>query len=504
MAPGRRLNIGEAQRGTPLGESRGINPPGRPVFTNTGREGCDGMANEERTGRPEGLKPIDEGFPVLRADVAGIDIGSQQHWVCAPTPTGKGREVAVFAATTPGVEQLAAWLKDRGVTSVALESTGVYWIAPHEILEAHGFDVVLVDTRELGRVPGRNKSDRRDCEWIQRLHSCGLLRGAFRPVEQVCMLRTLVRDKGTLIAERADWIRRMQKTLDQMNVRVHRAVSDVDGATGMAILRAIVAGERDPHQLAALRDPRCRKSEVQIAEQLTGHWRDDHLFSLQQALKMYDALSETIAAYEREILRQLERMTNVDRRDDQAPPPTSPTKAKAIKKRGEDPLRHALYRISGVDLTTIDAVGVETVNVVLSEYGPNLSQFPTEKQCVSHVGLAPHTPTSGGKVVKKKKKPGSASARVGAALRMAATSMRHSQTALGAYYRQVARRGGADVAVFATARKLAQYIYRLLRWGQPYVDEGVAAYEKRYQLARAQRLAAAAKNLGYRLIPVEA
>jgi len=463
------------------------------------------MANEDRQETSEGREAIDEGFPVLREDVAGIDVGSAEHWVCAPARTGRGRDVAVFAATTPGVEQLAAWLKDRGVTSVALESTGVYWVAPHEILEAHGFTVVLANTRQLGRVPGRTKTDRRDCEWIQRLHSCGLLRGAFRPVEQICMLRTLVRDKATLVAERADWVRRMQKALDQMNVRVHRAVAEVDGATGMAILRAIVAGERDPHQLARLRDYRCRKSEAQIADQLTGHWRDDHLFSLQQALKMYDTLSDMIAAYEREILQRLETMTSVDQRDAQAPPPASATKARAIKSRGEDPLRHALYRMSGVDLTTIDAVGVETVNVVLSEYGPNLSQFSTEKQFVSHVGLAPHTPKSGGKVVKKRtKKPGSASARVGAALRMAATSLRHSQTALGAYYRQVARRLGADVAVFATARKLAQHIYRLLRWGQPYMDEGAVAYDQRYQLARANRLAATAKALGYKLIPVEA
>jgi transposase len=360
------------------------------------------MANEDPKGRRESSERIDKGFPVLRADVAGIDVGSQEHWVCAPGLTGKEREVAVFGATTPGVEQLVAWLKARGVTSVALESTGVYWIAPHEILEARGFEVVLVDARALGRVPGRKKTDRHDCEWIQRLHSCGLLRGAFRPVEQICMLRTLVRDKGTLIAERADWVRRMQKALDQMNVRVHRAVSEVDGATGMAILRAIVHGERDPQQLALLRDPRCRQSAAQIAEQLTGHWRADHLFSLDQGLKMYDALSEAIAAYERQILQHLEAMTSVERRDDQAPPPTNPKKATAMKSRGDEPLRQALYRMSGVDLTAIDAVGVDTVNVVLSEYGPNLSQFPTEKQFVAHVGLAPQKPTSGGKVLTRR------------------------------------------------------------------------------------------------------
>jgi transposase len=461
------------------------------------------MANPDRKKQPEHGDGV-EGFPVLRVDVAGIDIGSEEHWVCAPARTGMGRDVAAFAATTPGVEQLAAWLQARAVAAVALESTGVYWIAPHEILERHGFEVLLVDTRELARVPGRKKTDRHDCEWIQRLYSCGLLRGAFRPLEQVCLLRTLVRDKGTLVAERADWVRRMQKSLDQMNVRVHRAVAVLDGATGLAILRAIVAGERDPQRLAALRDPRCHKSEAEIADQLSGHWREDHLFSLRQALKMYDTITETIQAYEQEMLRYLEEMASVDRRGDQAPPPTNPNKARAIKKRGEDPLRHAFYRMSGVDLTSIDAIGVETVSVVLSEYGPDLSRFPTEKQFVSHVGLAPHKPISGGKLVKKKKKPGSASARAGAALRMAALSSRHSQTALGGYYRQVARRAGADVAVFATARKLAQFIYRLLRWGQPYVDEGAAAYEHRYQLARVKRLATTAKDLGYKLVSAEA
>jgi transposase len=221
-------------------------------------------------------------------------------------------------------------------------------------------------------------------------------------------------------------------------------------------------------------------------------------------LRMYDAITETIQAYEREILRRLEEMARGDRRGDQAPPPNNPQKAKAIKQRREDQLRQALYRMSGVDLTAIDAIGVETVSVVLSEYGPDLSKFPTENQFVSHVKLAPHKPVSGGKVVKRKKKPGSASGRVGAALRMAALSMRHSQTALGGYYRQVARRAGADVAVFATARKLAQFIYRLLRWGQPYVDEGATAYEKRYQLARVNRLATTAKDLGYHLVSIEA
>ena len=440
------------------------------------------------------------GLPVLRSKVAGIDLGSETHWVCAPKVEGLGREVAKFGATTPELERMAEWLKERKVESVALESTGVYWIAPHEVLEKQGFEMVLVNTRELARVPGRKKTDRVDCQWIQRLHSCGLLTGSFRPPEPVCLLRTLVRDKANLVAEAGDWLRRMQKSLDQMNVRVHRAVSDIDGVTGMAILRAIVDGERDARQLAKLRDGRCHKSEEEIAEQLSGHWREDHLFSLKQALKMYDTIQERIGEYEREILRKLAEMEREESRGQEAPKLNNPRKTKAIARRGEEPMRQALYRISGVDLTVIDAIGVETVQVVLSEYGPDLSRFPTEKQFVSHLTLAPHKPTSAGKPVKKKKR-GTASTRVAAALRMAALSLRHSETALGAYYRQTARRTKGDVAVFATARKLATQIYRLLRWGHPYVDEGAQAYEKRYQQRRIDGLIAAAKNLGFELTP---
>jgi transposase len=455
----------------------------------TSKPGCEPVSDEDR-----------EGLPVIRPRVAGIDLGSEQHWVCAPRVDGAGREVAVFGATTPELEKMVLWLEERKVESVAMEGTGVYWIVPHEVLERHGFEVVLVNTRELARVPGRKKTDRVDARWIQRLHSCGLLRGSFRPVEQVCMLRTYVRGRSILVAETADWMRRMQKSLDQMNVRVHRAVSDLDGMTGMAILRAIVGGERDAAKLAKLRDRRCRKSEEEITEQLTGHWREDHLFSLEQALKVYDGLQERIADYDRKILEKVAEMTEEERRGQQAPELNNKEKARGIKRRGEEPLRQALYRMSGVDLTTIDAVGVGAVEVVLSEYGPDLSRFATEDEFVSHVNLAPRKPVTGGKPMKKKKR-GSASTRVAGALRMAATSMRNSKTALGAYYRQVARRIGGDVAVFATARKMAQLIYRLLRWGQAYVDEGAEAYEKRYAQQRVQRLKASANDLGYELTP---
>jgi len=444
-------------------------------------------------------EPI-EGLPVIRRGVAGIDIGSERHWVCAPTVDGSGREITSFGATTPELVRMGMWLKHRQVESVAMESTGVYWIAPHEVLEAAGFEILLVDTRQLARVPGRDKkTDRTDCEWIQRLHSCGLLRGSFRPQEEVCMLRTLVRDKANLVAESGDWVRRMQKSLDQMNVRLHRAVADIDGVTGMAILRAIAAGERDARKLAQLRDRRCRKTEEEIAEQLSGHWREDHLFSLQQALKMYDAIQGRIAEYDREILRKLTVMQPEKYREQPPPKVRNPQKAKAIKNRGEEPMREALFRVSGVDLTSIDAIGVETVQVVLSEYGPDLSRFPTEKEFVSHVTLAPRKPMSGGKPIRKKKR-SMASTRVATALRMASLSMRNSPTALGAYYRSIARRISGDVAVFATARKLAIWIYRLLRWGHPYVDEGAEAYERRYQHIRINALKAKAKQLGYELV----
>jgi transposase len=444
------------------------------------------------------------GLPVVRHKVAGIDLGSERHWVCAATVEGSGREVADFGATTCELIRMAQWLNARKVESVAMESTGVYWIAPHEVLEAEGLEEMLLDTRQLARVPGRDKkSDPFDCEWIQRLHSCGLLMGSFRPKEAVCMLRTLVRDKGNLVAEAGDWLRRMQKSLDQMNVRVHRAVSDIDGVTGMAILRAIVAGERDARKLAKLRDARCHKSEEEIAEQLSGHWREDHLFSLGQGLKMYDSIQERITDYEKEILRKLAEMEREECRGQEVPKVKNPKKRQAIQRHAEEPMRQALYRMSGVDLTGIDAIGVETVQIVRSEYGPDLSRFPTEKQFVRHVTLAPNNPTSAGKPVKKKKR-NSASTRVGAALRMAATSLRHSETALGAYYRQIARRIGGDVAVFATARKLATIIYRLLRWGQPYVDDGVEAYEKRYQEGRFKSLTARAKEMGYQLTPINA
>jgi transposase len=268
-------------------------------------------------------------------------------------------------------------------------------------------------------------------------------------------------------------------------------------------LRAIVAGERNPAELAKLRAPGCRKSAQEIAEQLSGHWREDHLFSLEQGLRMYDAIAERVAAYQKEILRRLEELEPAECQYKAAPQLSNSNKAKMIRQRGQEPLRQAFYRMSGVDLTALDGVGVGVVEVVLSEYGSDLSRFPSEKHFASHATLAPKKPVSGGKLLKKKRR-GSASCRLAAALRSAALTLRHSQTALGAYFRHMALRLGADVAAFATARKLATLIYRLLRWGHKYVDEGAEAYERRYQVARLNRLAATAANLGYQIVPTPA
>jgi len=249
----------------------------------------------------------EDGFEITNPQVAGIDVGSRAMYVCAPDRGGR-LEVREFATTTAGIRACAGWLKQGQVESAAVESTGVYWIPVMEVLEEEGIQVLLVDTRPMSRVPGR-KTDVSDSQWIQKLHSCGLLQGCFRPAEAVVEIRSLVRQKGVLVAEQADWVRRLQKCLDQMNVRVHQAVSDTQGVTGMAIIRAIVAGERDPVRLAELRDPNCKKSKAQIAALLEGHWRADHLFNLAEGLKMYAAIGERISAYQREIERRMRQQT---------------------------------------------------------------------------------------------------------------------------------------------------------------------------------------------------
>ena len=452
---------------------------------------------------PAAAKKVDQGSGLTRIqpDVAGIDIGSREMFVCAPAGCGEEREMAVFATTTQQIQECIRWLKQRKVRSVAMESTGVYWIPVLEMMESSGLEVLLVDTRPLSRVPGR-KSDAEDCQWLQTLHSHGLLRGAYRPSEQISELRTIVRQKAVLVREQADWIRRMHKCLDQMNVRVHHAVSDTKGATGMAMLRAIVEGERDPRNLAKLRDRGCQKSEAEMVELLTGNWRRDHLFNLKQHMTMFDSATRQITVYEEEIQRRMQEITPAGRQNLKAPPLAKREKRKAMKRRDQEDKRQALYRAVGVDLTTIDGIGVETVEVILSEYGTEMSKFQTEREFVKHVGLAPHRPVSGGKVLKgkHKKQKGTRTAEV---LRNAASSLKHSRSALGAYYRRIARRKDSGIAVFAGARKIAGLVYRMLRFGQQYVDIGQAEYEKRYEETRIRALTNTARQLGFNIVKQE-
>jgi hypothetical protein len=409
--------------------------------------------------------------------------------------------------------RLAAWLKERKVESVAMESTGVYWIAPHELLEGQGLAVLLADTRHLAQVPGRDKkSDPSDCEWLQKMHSCGLLKGAFRPkAPSVEAILTRWLGRSVYAAD----LGARQSQSGGRGWAIGSGAAEEPGPDECALASGGLGsgwgdGDGDfagdcerrarSRKTGATAGPHCHNSQEEIAEQLRGHWRADHLFSLKQGLKMYDEVAERITAYDEDILRRLAGMQQPETAGGGTVPPVkNPKKAQAIRKEGQEPMRAALYRMSGVDLTSIDAIGVGTVQVVLSEYGADLSRFEKEQNFVSHLRLAPYKPTSGGKPLKKKKR-SSASTRVAAALRMAATSLRKSQTALGAYYRHISRRIGADVTVFATARKLATLIYRLLRWGQPYVDEGAAAYERRYEQNRLLSLKSRAHQLGYELV----
>lgn len=381
-----------------------------------------------------------------------------------------------------------------------MESTGVYWIPLYDLLESKGIEVVLVNARHLGGVPGR-KSDMLDCQWLQTLHSCGLLAGSFRPAEAIGRLRTVQREQANLVAERTRVVQRMQKALDQMNVQVHRAVSDLTGKTGLAMVRAIVAGERCPQVLARFRDPRCKKSVAEIGEHLTGTWRADHLFNLEMGLRLFDQLETLIVEYDTRLALWLAELQPPERREEDVPAHPNRGKEKAIRARGDQPSRTALWRVAGVDLTRIDGISSGTARLVLTEIGLDLTCFPDERRFVSWLRLSPKTAISGGKPLSKRPK-GTGATRVAGVLRMAALALRSSQTALGAYQRRIARRKGAAVAIFATARKLAILIYRMLRYGQDYVDQGAAAYDARFQQHRLSTLRSNALHLGYELVPV--
>jgi transposase len=457
-----------------------------------------------RAGKPGVEEPLRE----IRNDVAGIDIGALEIYIGGRPKADGSPNVHVIGTDTESLLSGAEWMTAQGIRAVAMESTGVYWIPFYQILSRQGFEVQLVDTRTVRSVPGR-KSDVLDCQWLRTLLANGLLKGCFLPDDATAGLRSLQRMRQTLRHEQDDWVRRIQKQLDLMNVRVHRAVSDITGVTGMAILRAIVGGERDPKNLARLRDPRCRKSEEEIVRELTGDWREEHLQNLSVALSMHDHIAAQIKTMDQKTHEFLERLRAARvaaclPTAEAAPTHPSPEKAARMAKRGEEPIRQDLARAYGVDLTQIEGVSGETAANILMELGPDIPErFPTEKQFVSYLKLAPNLAISGGHPLRGKGKPKRGGPSVRRFLLSAGSSVRNSKTALGEYYRKTAFRKGAGVAVFATAGKIARRVYRALAKGVEYAIQGDEAWLKATQERACVRLARQAFALGMILVPAE-
>lgn len=434
-------------------------------------------------------------LPLINPHAAGIDIGSGEHWVCV-SASATTENVRSFGCFTPDLIALADWLIECQVDTVAMEATGVYWIPLFQILEAKGLDVNLVNAHHVKTVPGR-KSDVLDCQWLQKLHTFGLLSASFRPEDQVCVLRSYLRQRETLIKEAGSHVQRMQKALIQMNLQLHKVVSDITGMTGMGIIRAIVKGERNSQKLAELKDPRIKSSTAEIAKALSGDYRAEHLFVLQQELTLYDTYQQQITYLDLEIEKCL---SIFESKTEDSPPARKGKKRK--KPPGNEPnfnLHQHLYRISGVDFTQIDGLNVLTVQTILSEVGLDPTRFPTVKHFCSWLGLCPGSKISGGKVISAQTR--KVVNRAANAFRIAAQSLSRSQSALGAFYRRLRSRLGAPKAITATAHKLARMFYRVWTTGQPYTDSGADYYEQQYQERMVNQIKKKALSLGFELVP---
>ena len=415
------------------------------------------------------------GFGEVNRYVAGIDLaGSADHYVCGPRKDDGTHDVEHFGTTTDDIARMVAWLKARNVASAAMESTSVYWIPVYDALERAGIKPVLADTRQVRMVPGR-KSDVQDCQWLQRLHSCGLIRGAFRPPERFNAIRTVIREMANVTAMRTQAIQAAQKSMDQMNIRLHHAVSDITGKTGMAIIGAIADGERDPHRLAAMRDRRCAKSEAEIAAELTGNWREEHLFTLTQAYRTLQFLDERIAEFEAKIRAMYAELARESEKPD---PPPPPERGKPKDKVDVSAKRDLARLLGGFDPTTLDGVDYALAAAIVAETGTDLSMFPNEAHFISYVGLKPSLGKSAGKNVRTGRKAKNTS-RLGQYFRQAAFTLSKSKCALGARYRCVRSRSCPTTAIKDVARELAKRFYRGVRYGQQYVDIGEEAYLKR-------------------------
>jgi len=431
--------------------------------------------------------------PLVQPDAAGIDIGATEIYVAVP-PDRDPEPVRSFETFTPDLIALADWLQACGIRSVAMESTGVFWIPLFQILEERGLEVCLVNARHVKNVPGR-KTDVLDCQWLQYLHSVGLLHASFRPKQAVCALRALLRHRDNLVRMSCQHIQHIQKALSQMNLQLHHVISDITGTTGLAILDAVIRGERNPDTLAELRDRRIKASAETIAKSLVGDYRPEHLFTLGQSVASYRYYRKLMADCDGEIQRQLE-----DFESKAEPPPTQPAQKLSARRQVEENLTQQHWRILGVDLTAVPGISSPTVQVLLAEIGPDWSKFRSASAFASWLGLCPHNQISGGQVLSSRTR--KVNNRAATAFRLAANSLHHSHSYLGEYYRRMRAKLGAPKAITAAAHKLARIAYHLLTTGQAYEESVFAAQETKSKQRAQTRLEAQARALGFHLAPI--
>ena len=448
------------------------------------------MARRSTSNKPQRRRVL----PTVHTHAAGIDVGSRFH-VAAVSPDLSSEPVQTYRSFTGDLHRLADWLTACGVITVAMESTGIYWIPVFEILEEHGLEVLLVNARDVKSVPGR-KTDVNDAQWLQQLHQFGLLRGSFQPAQEIAALRAYLRHRERLVEYAAAHIQHMQKALMQMNIQLHHVLSDISGTTGMTILRAIVAGNHDPAKLATFRDVRCRASVETIQAALTGHYQPQHLFALRHALELYDNYQKKIEECDETIEAVL-----VALRQDQAEEELPPARHK--RRQVNEPkfdVRAALYGVLGTDLTQLHGFGPSTALNLVGECGTDMTRWPTAKHFTSWLSLSPGSKISGGKVLSSKTR--ASANRAAKVLRLAALNVGKTNTALGAFYRRLASRLGKAKAVTATARKLAVLFYNALRYGMEYEDPGVSYYEEQYRQRVIKGLRKRAKQMGFELTQI--
>jgi transposase len=431
---------------------------------------------------------------VVHPNAAGIDIGNESHYV-AVAPGRDPNPVRQFACFTQDLHRLADWLKSCGIDTVAMQSTGVYWLPVYEILAEKGLEVYLVNARHTKNLPGR-KSDVQECQWLLQLHTFGLLNNSFRPPEEICVLRAYWRQRGEHVAAAGACIQRMQKVLTEMNVQLANMISDISGLTGMAIIQAILKGERDRYKLADLADPRIHATREEVARSLEGNWRKELLFILQQERNLYQIYQQQIAECDTALAAHLQTL------DDKVEPGSQPPAAKPSKRAGSNAptgfdVRGELYRISGTDLTQIDGINIMTAQTIIAEVGVDMSRFPSEAHFASFLGLCPDNQITGGKVRHRGTK--HVQNRAATALRMAASTLWRSKTYLGAKFRRLRARLGAPKAITAMAHMLARLVYRMLRYGEKYVDKGMNYYEEKYREHEIQSIHKRAKQLGLQI-----